>query len=317
MEESMNVRYRILLSLLCAMLVLASACGAAEYSEQDPDLSVAPVIRLFPVTPLGGESAAASFAVTNRSAGEERAIGSVYLSGPDADQFALESDTCTGMTLPAGGSCSVSVKFRPTTRGTKGANLLIPALNAESDFITAFVSNVEDAATEAMRRMPPVLTSVKIPESMVPGATYTLEWTLEGYHAGYTSYMVLFDCTEVKDCGASYGDATRFAQSDNVNFVSSAVGNWSYDGVDDTAFSYSWNFQVPEKRGDGTDWPAEGADIVVRFYSKDDIDQERNRGSVSLLVPGNLVNGYYGDERTVQYYDLTGRRIMTRIEPGP
>ena len=312
MEKTVKMRSLKWLFVLSAMLALAPPSRAQDYSAQDTDLMVDPVVRLFAVTSLGEESAAAVFTITNHHATQTRTLGSLSLSGAHASQFVLGANSCSGSgaTLAAnGGSCTVSVKFRPTSRGSKGANLIIPSDDPNSPILAAFVSNCEDPATEAMRRMPPVLTALSIPDTMKPDGTttYTLTWALEGYHAGYSSNMVLFDCTDVEaDCGASYGDATRFAESGSLNPDPVTTGNWQFGGVVDQRFNYTWSFKVPANRKNGTDWPAGGTDIVVRFYSKDDIDQERNRGSVSLLIPGNLAG---------EYYDTSGRRIVKRIAP--
>ena len=45
-------------------------------------------------------------------------------------------------------------------------------------------------------------------------------------------------------------------------------------------------------------------DIVIRFYSKDTADGDAGRGSLSLLVPGNL---------SLHYYDQEGRRLLKKI----
>jgi hypothetical protein len=301
----------LMLCLLCMLCMLAWAPpgGAADTSTQDTDLAVYPIVRWLPVTSLGSDSAPVAFTVTNRNTSETRALGVLSLGGPNADQFVLpvETDACSNKTLAAnGGSCTVQVKFHPTRRGTKAASLLIPSDAAQTPVLTAFVSNCEAASDEAMRRMPPVLAALDIPETMKPGQTYTLTWSLEGYHSGYSSYMVFFDCTGVaQDCGASYGDSTRFAESTNVNPVAITDGSWQFSGVVDQRFSYSWDFTVPLVRKDSSPWPAEGADIVVRLYCKDDIDQERNSRSVSLLIPGNLSD---------EYYDTGGRSIVKQIK---
>jgi hypothetical protein len=53
-------------------------------------------------------------------------INSVLLSGPDANQFTITTNTCTtGLTLPPGGTCTVSVTFAPTTSGTLVAALVV------------------------------------------------------------------------------------------------------------------------------------------------------------------------------------------------
>jgi hypothetical protein len=45
------------------------------------------------------------------------------LTGGDASQFAITSDTCTGVSLPPAGSCTVAVRFQATTAGAKAAQL--------------------------------------------------------------------------------------------------------------------------------------------------------------------------------------------------
>lgn len=299
-----TIGFWLLVSLLCA----ASPLEALD-SSQDRDITVDPAIHYYPVTTLGTDSAPALFTVTNTNAGQTRDVISISLDGPPGeDQFVLAADTCSGSVLAAnGGSCNFSVRFHPTGRGSKWANIRISTNDAETPTLTAFVANFEDTSSEAMRRMPPVLASLNIQDTMVPGQTYLLTWSIEGYHTGYSSYMVLFDCTGVAaDCGANYSDTTRLAESDSVNPVSFTTGNWHFNGVDDQRFDYGWTFQVPEKRNDGSDWASGGTDVVARFYVKDDIDQERDRRSVSLVIPGNLAG---------QYYDTAGRRIVVRIVP--
>ena len=43
--------------------------------------------------------------------------------GDDADQFRLAGDECTDVTLPAGASCQVRVRFAPDARGARSARL--------------------------------------------------------------------------------------------------------------------------------------------------------------------------------------------------
>lgn len=305
----MKMHSLLIVWLLAAMLGLAVP-ARADTSAPDEDLTVTPVIRLFPVTSLGQDSPAAVFTITNHNTTQTRTLETLSLSGTHASQFFLGTDGCSGSTLAVnGGHCTVSVRFHPTSRGTKGAMLLIPSDDVETPTLTAFVTNSEAAATEAMRRMPPVLTAVNIPDPLTAGTRVALTWSLEGYHSGYTCAMVLFDCTEAAaDCGSSYGDITRFAESGVVIPESIEEGNWQFSGVSDHRFNYSWTFDVPAKRKDGiSDWALGGTEIVVRFYSKDDIDQERNQGSVSLMIPGNVAG---------QYYDVSGRRIVKHIVPS-
>jgi hypothetical protein len=258
------------------------------------------------------------FTVTNHNETETRQLGDLRLSGPPDEtlEFELGTDNCSGEILDAKGgshnSCTVEVKFRPTSRGTKWANLLIPSNDDETQTLAAFVSNHEATHTQCCRRMPPVLARVDVPETMQANHTYTLTWSQEGYHDNYTSNIALFDCTGISNntCGDNYDDATRFAQSGNIEPTPPVLpGNWQFSGVRTKLFNYEWNFTVPATRTWATGnppWDSEGTEIVVRFYRKNDCDMARNNSSMSLLIPGN---------QSDVYYDKAGRRIVKQIIP--
>ncbi len=52
-------------------------------------------------------------------------VTSVAKGGPDAADFAITANTCSGATMPAGASCSVSVRFSPSDIGERTATLTI------------------------------------------------------------------------------------------------------------------------------------------------------------------------------------------------
>jgi hypothetical protein len=54
-------------------------------------------------------------------------LGSITLEGPQAGEFSILRDTCSGRFIPAGLSCQVEVNLRPTTLSAKAAMLLIPS----------------------------------------------------------------------------------------------------------------------------------------------------------------------------------------------
>jgi hypothetical protein len=54
-------------------------------------------------------------------------IGQVTITGSDASQFAVQSDTCSSNTLSPGGSCLIGVEFSPTSTGPKAASVSIPS----------------------------------------------------------------------------------------------------------------------------------------------------------------------------------------------
>ena len=118
---------------------------------------------------------------------------------------------------------------------------------------------------------------------------------------------MLFDCTGETDCGASYGDASKFEESPILSPTAVSAGNWTYHGVATRLHTYEWNFTVPATRADLiSPWNVAGTDIVVRLYRRSDIDNARNNNSASLLIPGN---------QSSRYYDASGRRILKTIIP--
>ena len=295
-------RISIVLILLLGSINVAYAVDSSD----DADLTVTPVVRQFSVTALGSESAPAIFTIKNNHASATRSLGEIMLSGVNTDEFIVGVHSCSFKTLQPGESCNVPVIFRPLRRGTKVAELQIPSDDAETPVLTAFLTNNVSSIVEAQERMPPTLSSCNIPETMQAGQAYTLSWILEGYHDNYTSYAVLFDCTEESDCGASYGDDSKFAMSPVAYATSISSGNWSYHDSLTQSFNYEWNFTIPASREDGSPWSGTGTDIVVRIYIKSNIDVERNNGSTSLLIPGN---------QSERYYDTSGRRVLKTIVP--
>jgi hypothetical protein len=91
-----------------------------------PQLAVAPMSQSYGSIVLNTNSIDATFTVSNGGGGTTPALA-VALMGANANQFVIASDACTGNTLAGGGSCVVTVHFKPTTVGTKMASLQITA----------------------------------------------------------------------------------------------------------------------------------------------------------------------------------------------
>lgn len=297
------MKFRHVLSAGLITLLSPLAAFAVEVL-QDPDISVNPVVLQFPVTRLGGSSNPVPVIITNHSAGT-LSLGSMTLGGVNPGEFTQGATTC-GPTLASAASCSVEVSFSPAGKGTKNAVLLIPYGSGKT--LSAFLTNTSSAIVEAQRRVPPVLSAVGIPDTMIPGTTYTLTWTLEGYEADIKTNAVLFDCTGITDgsCGNNYADSSRFAESGLIAPASVvSPGNWTYSGAGTKLFNYTWNFTVPASRAGGGTWATSpGTEITVRFYQMSNTDEARNNVSVSLLIPGNQAS---------KYYDTAGRRIVKWI----
>ncbi|MCC6997681.1 MAG: choice-of-anchor D domain-containing protein [Deltaproteobacteria bacterium] len=89
------------------------------------EISISPAARDFGSLPQGDTTGTPfTFTVTN---GGQSPTGSltVSLTGGDASQFSITSNGCMGMMVPAAGTCTVAVRFNPTTAGAKSASLTI------------------------------------------------------------------------------------------------------------------------------------------------------------------------------------------------
>ena len=78
----------------------------------------------FPETPVGGASVAQTILITNSGASPTGTIAT-EVSG---FVFEITSDTCTGVSLAAGGFCTISVRFEPTASGSRSGALGVSAM---------------------------------------------------------------------------------------------------------------------------------------------------------------------------------------------
>jgi hypothetical protein len=78
-----------------------------------------------PGTGYGGHGTAVTIYVRNPGR-TPVPIGTVALQGYGAENFGVVDDTCSGATLPPGFSCSLFLRFFPSTRGPRPAVLRLP-----------------------------------------------------------------------------------------------------------------------------------------------------------------------------------------------
>ncbi|GAB4255676.1 choice-of-anchor D domain-containing protein [Deferrisoma sp.] len=106
---------------------------------QAPDVSVSPATLSLADTAPGSESAAATLTVTNEG-NLDLAVSSVTLAGADAAEFVIASETCTGSSVAAGGTCEVHVTFAPMSYGSKKATLTISSNDPDQASTSVAVS---------------------------------------------------------------------------------------------------------------------------------------------------------------------------------
>ncbi|HEX5546394.1 MAG TPA: choice-of-anchor D domain-containing protein [Ktedonobacterales bacterium] len=87
-----------------------------------PGISFTPPSLTFANQGVGTTSAAQSITVTN-TGNASLHVTSVTLTGTNAGDFAKSTDTCSGATVAANATCTVSVTFKPTAAGSRTASL--------------------------------------------------------------------------------------------------------------------------------------------------------------------------------------------------
>jgi cysteine-rich repeat protein len=91
-----------------------------------PDISVSPSSLTFGKVIAGSLSTNKTVTVSNTGNGE-LTIGTITIAGTNPSQFSITTDNCSGQLIAPSGSCTVDVKFSPTSTGKKTATLEIPS----------------------------------------------------------------------------------------------------------------------------------------------------------------------------------------------
>lgn len=85
----------------------------------------------FGTQPLATYGSPQTLTVTNTGHGDLTITG-VQVSSGDVDDFLISYDTCTGNTLPIGGTCVIHVRFGPTSTGSRSATLTVSSNDPNS-----------------------------------------------------------------------------------------------------------------------------------------------------------------------------------------
>ncbi len=121
-----------------ALVPGAFATTGSPFSANDPDLGTINV---------GNTSSATTVTITNGDTADH-IIDTLAVTGPDAGQFGLTNNTCSGSTLTAsGGSCTVGVTFSPTgANGARSAQIDVNYDGATTPATEVDVSNLSGTA---------------------------------------------------------------------------------------------------------------------------------------------------------------------------
>ncbi len=287
---------------LGGLLVLGGSGGLGAAG-----LEVTPSSHAFGPGAAGTPSAPVTVTVSNPTA-TAIPLGTARLRDPaggPAEAFTrvTDTDTCSGATLDADATCTLTVQYTPAAgQPLAQANLILPYTGAEGAAErTVFLYTGATDRSQAEQRLPPILRALRLPEALRVGQPATFEWTLSGYDPTYRVRLVLFECAEdATNCGASYADHAW--DSGLLDPVAVRPGDWSYRSARSYALDYTYTF-TPSAEA----FAAEGGELVVRFFHKSQADAAAERNSLSLLAPGGVL------DEAFDYADTAGRRLATPL----
>ncbi len=94
--------------------------------EPGPDISVSPTSKNFGEVTVGSSSSPQTVTVSNAGTANLE-VGTITITGANADQFTSQNDNCSGETIAPSGLATLQVLFSPTSTGAKSATLSIPS----------------------------------------------------------------------------------------------------------------------------------------------------------------------------------------------
>jgi hypothetical protein len=136
---SSNVRVRTVFLVLAVLTALAipglamsshggggsgGGGGTPPPATGAPAVTFAPTSLTFAAQEIGTTSAPQSVTITNTGTAS-LFINSAVTRGANPLDFTQVSDGCSGLTLAAGASCSVSITFSPTASGARSASFIL------------------------------------------------------------------------------------------------------------------------------------------------------------------------------------------------
>ncbi|MCP4104896.1 MAG: choice-of-anchor D domain-containing protein [Desulfobacteraceae bacterium] len=106
--------------------LIIALVGTGTHPSEDPDISVTPVSHNYNNVIVLTGSQPASFNISNIGAAN-LVTGLIRITGKDAAEFSIQSDSCSEKTISSSGSCSLVTVFSPTSEGSKSATVEIPS----------------------------------------------------------------------------------------------------------------------------------------------------------------------------------------------
>ncbi len=105
---------------------VASANATGTVIQPPAELSITPSPSDFGSVAPGCPAGSTQFVVTN-GGGETSGVLAAALAGADAANFVIIADACTGISLAAAASCTITASFAPQAVGSEAATLAVTA----------------------------------------------------------------------------------------------------------------------------------------------------------------------------------------------
>jgi len=103
-------------------ITLGTQAFSVTQSSSAPSVAVAPPSLGFGVQVLNTTSGSRTVTLSN-SGSAQLSISAAAVSGPNAGDFVISADTCTGAPVAPNGTCTVSVAFTPSAPGNRSGSL--------------------------------------------------------------------------------------------------------------------------------------------------------------------------------------------------
>lgn len=177
----------------------------ANFVAVPPTIYVTPTSLGFESVTVGGVSTAKTITVSNAGS-QPLVFGTAYRDGTDPAEFLKYSDSCSGQSIPALGTCTFQMQFTPTTTGAKSASLEIPSNDS-----TTPVFQVQMTGTGVSVPVYIITASAGVGGSISPSGTVSV---LSNGSQSYTiTANIGFHITDVKIDGTSQGVQSSYTFS--------------------------------------------------------------------------------------------------------
>lgn len=284
-----------------------------------PSFSVAPSSADFGDQTVATSSAVQTFTVTD-DGDTALSISAVVLDSADSDQFAIEEDECSGISLEPGDRCEVGVRFVPSRTGPLATNLQFSDDASDSPQAVALEGNglppnvvlivADDQTYPSLSKMPFVSAGVewtRFTKAYVNNSTCcpSRSTILTGQYSHHTGVETSHDGENLDESSTL---ATWLEPTYHTAFFGKYLNGWPYESIADIPPGWDhWMGFV--KQAEYFDYRL-NADGTIRSYGRQAFDY-----STDVLGEGAV--GYLEDVGEPFFVEFAPKGPHSPMEPAP